>query len=157
MLPAMIGLMIVLLRVNQAIQVSIVNQRYARGAALSLTFNSPYYPMIKYHKPDFYDKKYNAMVIGVSQNFADDEVGDSYTPEAATQLVARSKGLAKGNASDHTDEEPKQRGFVRIRTTVSMCTPSYVVKGATGELMPLTPNGMTDATQFEYCRSPQDE
>ena len=41
-LPLLVGLAVVLIRVNSAIQMSIVNQQYARAQTLNLTYNSPF-------------------------------------------------------------------------------------------------------------------
>src|SRR4051812_43761116 len=70
LLPAVIVLIVVLVRVNSAIQVSIVNQQYARAQALWLAFNSPVFPELRHRVKDFQSgsKMSNQMVIGVAQN-----------------------------------------------------------------------------------------
>src|SRR4051812_29317262 len=70
LLPAIVVLIVVMVKVNMAIQVSIVNQQYARAQALWLAFNSPVYPELRHRVKNFQtgNKMANQMIIGVSQN-----------------------------------------------------------------------------------------
>ena len=69
MLPVMIGLVVIMAEVNTAIQVSIVDQQYARAEATFLTFNSPIYPERDAIRiPNLDQKGYNQMLIGVMDN-----------------------------------------------------------------------------------------
>jgi len=93
LLPAVVILIAVLVRVNLAIQVSIVNQQYARAQALWLAFNSPVYPELRHRVKNFQSgtKLFNEMVIGVSQNAFPDEGDEAYQPEATIQNVSQRK------------------------------------------------------------------
>ncbi|MEK7689516.1 MAG: hypothetical protein AAB425_00690, partial [Bdellovibrionota bacterium] len=95
MLPLMVGLSVMMVKVNSAIQVAINNQQYARAHALWLTFGSSVYPERKFrYNTDESPKDtfvgFNQMVVGVSDNVAPDrESGDPYVPEATVQTIAR--------------------------------------------------------------------
>src|SRR5688500_8394742 len=84
MLPMLIGFCIMLMRVNMAIQISIVNQQYARAQTLFLTFNSPHYPSLERQVQDLTPNSMNQMLLGVSDNVA----VAGYTPKAPVQLIA---------------------------------------------------------------------
>lgn len=157
MLPLMIGLVLILVRVNTAIQVSIVNQQYARMHALWLAFNSPSYPNLNLRERQITRKKDNQMVIGVSDNAPDGQ--GEYTPAAATAYIARKKG-----APDSDDKEADKRALVRIRDTVTICTQPNLVTTAAGlqPVLPLDPetlratgpyNLSEEPRQFQYCSS----
>jgi hypothetical protein len=156
MLPMLVGLVLILVRVNTAIQGGIVNQQYGRAHALWLTMNSPVYPQLKLRIGNLDGQKDNQMVIGVSGNPAPSD--GTYTPEAQTAYVARKK-----HASEQADEKnPDRRANVRIRNSVTLCTQANVVQGQSGkvpvlELDPKTfqPKGRynlsEDAHQFKFC------
>jgi Flp pilus assembly protein TadG len=158
MLPLFVGLIVILIRVNTAIQVSLVNQQYARAQALWLTFNSPVYPSIFSRSQNLAAKGYNQMLIGVADN-REDENGN-YRPKATVQNVARQKNVG----SNDPQTEPPSRALVRVRTTVTLCTQSEVVKTggtyqpilASNELGVGGTSAMSeDPQQFDFCRSPQ--
>jgi hypothetical protein len=158
-LPLMLGLVLILVRVNSAIQVSIVNQQYARSHALWLTFNSPVYPQLRLREGSLTANGDNQMVIGVAGNPAP-EGGAKFPPEAATSYVARKKGF---ESVGEGEKEANERAQVRIRDTVTLCTQVNVVLGQSGfvPVMPMDPtfhatagfNLTEDPHQFEYCRS----
>lgn len=157
MLPMMVGLVLILVRVNTAIQVSIVNQQYARMHALWLAFNSPVYPQLKRRERNLTPQGDNQMLIGVSGNQA--PVQGDYTPVAATSYVARKLGV---HPPGEDSQEADKRASVRIRDTVTLCTQSNVVK-AQGSMVPVLPldpgtfvamgsfNLTEDPQQFQYC------
>ena len=159
LLPAVVILIVVMVRVNTAIQVSIVNQQYARAQALWLAFNSSVYPELRHRVKNFQsgNKMSNQMVIGVSQNSFPEEGDEVYQPEATIQNVSR----LKTGGSDDPQTEPDARSKVRIRTTVSLCTQPNVVDG--GPLLevdkadPFNAVGvwkLTDSTKINYCVRP---
>jgi hypothetical protein len=162
MLPLLVGLSIIMVRVNQAIQVSIVNQQYARADALFLSFNSPIYPVLA-KQTRLIQFGTNQLILGVGDNVAGD--GDAnYRPKATVQLIARSK---KVQASDAPGEEPPTRSLVRVRGTVTLCTNTFTVKGASGQASPVLPvdstktpvvatgrSALGEQTTFDLCGSP---
>jgi hypothetical protein len=161
LLPSIVILVVVLLRTNSAIQVSINNQQYARAQALWLAFNSPVYPELRHRVKNFQlgSKMANQMVIGVSQNSFPDEGDQVYQPEATIQNISRKPAGAGG--SDEPQIEPDARAKVRVRTTVSLCTQPNVAGG--GALLPLTPSdpftptaswNLRDDVRIDYCRRP---
>lgn len=135
LLPILIATPLMLIKVNTAIQMSVVNQQYARSQALFLAFNSPVYPERRFREgpgSTFEERGVDEMVLGVSDNVAE----PNYEPEASTQEIVR---LGKDIGNDEPQsEDARKRGKIRIRNTVSMCT-QY--NGAIEEGM-----------RFQYCR-----
>ena len=116
MMPMLLGLVVILVRVNEAIQTSIVNQQYARAQTLQLAFNSPFYPE-QAKKQRMIAKATHQLIVGVSENQA---LSLEISPKAATQRITRTRNAP--GASDAAGEEPPLRAKVRIRTTVTLCT-----------------------------------
>lgn len=147
MLPLMIGLSVLLYRINSAIQMSIVNQQYARAQTLFLAFNSPYYPEKRYRTFG------NRLTMGVSENNAGSGDDTQYVPEASVQMIARTPQEAGRQPA--AQEEPTETGYVRIRNTVSICTQSSFIDGG-GALVPPSVDNFNEqfqTAQFAYCRS----
>ncbi len=161
MLPILIGLVVILVRVNTAMQISIVNQQYARAHTLWLAFNSAEYPQYGIRESNFQKKGYNRMVIGVADNAQPDDDSGIYRPLATTQYIVRKQ---KVRDSSPAQEEPTERDYVRIRNTISLCTQSNVMF-AEGASQPISPallrkhaeSGAEGAKVFQFCRSPIDE
>ncbi len=174
MMPVLFGLALVMIKINTAIQVSIVNQQYARAQGLFLAFNSPTYPQLKFRYGDdrsMVARGFNQLVLGVSQEGGSEDLpADKLNPVAPTQNVVRSQRKV---GSNQIQSEPADRGIVRVRTIVSLCTQSSVVNDgggitailpgnvqgevnfvATGEYrIPETPS--VDA--WAFCRSPLEQ
>jgi hypothetical protein len=161
MLPMMIGLIVIMSRVNSAIQASIVDQQYARMQTLWLTFNSPVYPKLGLQSSELNGKNYNQMMIGVSDN---EITSDSNQPVASTTMITRSPASASG-ASNDPQQEPLTRANVRIRNTVTLCTQANLVGGtpilniavtnASANLPTVTAAGaynLPEDAKFDYCR-----
>lgn len=151
MIPVLIGLVILLIRVNSAIQISIVNQKYARAQTTWLTFNSSVYPRLSWRdsnsrKNGMVDLGYNRMEIGVSERPVRDTGGEAV---AQTQIIARD--ARKAGADGGSQLEPETRGNVRIRTLVGLCTPTFSVKGTSG-YVELNHQSMGEKTVFDLCR-----
>ncbi len=150
MIPVLIGIVILLIRVNSAIQISIVNQKYARAQTTWLTFNSSVYPRLSWRDPadakSFVKLGYNRMEIGVSERPVRDTGGVAV---AQTQVIARDS--QKAGADGGSQIEPETRGNVRVRTLVSLCTPTFSVKGTDG-YAELNNSTMGEKTVFDLCR-----
>lgn len=150
MIPVLIGLVILLIRMNSAIQISIVNQKYARAQTTWLTFNSSVYPRLGFRDPadskSFVGLGYNRMEIGVSERPVRDTGGVAV---AQTQLIARD--VQKAGPDGGSQSEPESRGNVRIRTMVALCTPTFSVKGQNG-YSELNNSTMGEKTVFDLCR-----
>lgn len=150
MLPILIGLIVVMVRTNTVIQMSIVNQKYARAQALWLSFNSPYYPRLSLRKegsPDdnFVKYGFNRMVIGMADKPVEDTGGKA---EAVTQNVARDSTQSVDGPSV---SEPIDRTKVRVRTTVALCTQTNVIVTPQG-FKPVTAENINEKTVFQFCR-----
>jgi hypothetical protein len=136
MLPMLVGLSVILVRINSAIQSSIVNQKYARAQALFLTFNSAFYPRLE-QQMSLINYGNNQMILGVSDNPAPVGEGE-YLPKASTQLISRNK---KMQASDAPKEEPNLRANVRVRNSVTLCTQTLFTASGQGGVMAILPLG----------------
>ncbi|MGZ3697260.1 MAG: hypothetical protein ACXWPM_02890 [Bdellovibrionota bacterium] len=160
LLPALVGMVVLLIRTNSAIQMSIVDQQYARAQALWLAFNSPTYPELRLRVGAFFKQGYNQMVIGVSDNVAPAPDEDEYIPHSSEQNIA-SKKAALG---EDTDKDAKKRAHVRIRDTVAICTQTNVagpglplldVSNQGGVFVATTKWSISETpTQFDFCGSP---
>jgi hypothetical protein len=155
MLPVLLGLVVIMVRSNTVIQMSIVNQKYARAQALWLTFNSPHYPRLSFRKegsPDdqFVQFGFNRMVIGMSEQPVDDTGGKAV---ASTQTIVRGGVPA---ADGPSQSEPLDRAKVRVRTTVALCTQTNAIVTSQG-LRPATADFIGEDTIFDYCRGADGE
>lgn len=147
MLPVMVGLIIIMVRVNSAIQISIVNQKYSRAQALFLTYSSAYYPRRQLVADNFIASGYNRMVIGV----ADKPISETDNrAEASTQIVVRDRAGVAGDGP--SGQEPAERAVVRVRTTVALCTQTV----ALGPGIAATAENIGEKSVFSFC-SGQDE
>lgn len=160
MLPVMLGLVVLLIRINTAIQISIVDQQYARAQTLWLAFNSGVYPQIHLRYPELVAKKYNQMLIGVSDNVV--PADGSYEPKATVQNILRVPASAAGtNNSPQTEPDPNAggtRALVRVRNTVSLCTQANILSDGTPILSiagqagaGATSYALQETSKFDYC------
>ena len=171
MLPVIIAITVVMTRVNTAIQVSIVNQQYARAQAHWLAFNSAVYPELRLRTRDFMsaNRGYNQLLLGISGDTppADETI---YNPSAMVYEITRNKQVDSG-ANTIQAEQVSTRGKVRIRTTVSLCTQANVIGQGKTAVPLLVLNGkapyhpvtgeqgtwkIRDSTPFDWCTRPLD-
>jgi hypothetical protein len=96
---------------------------------LFLAFNHAFYPRVD-QRQKLAENASNQIVLGVSDNAAPNGDED-FSPKATVQLIARNRMLP---GSETPKEEPMRRTNVRIRDTVTLCTPvTWVPAGnATG-------------------------
>jgi hypothetical protein len=157
LMPLMFGLTALMFKISLAINMSIVNQQYARAQALYLAFNSPEYPerVRPGSKTGFDLGQEHRMTLGVSENVAP-PAGERYDPQPMVATIARAaKGLGRGPAK----AEPDKRTDIRIRDTVALCAPSRVIKTG-GSFKPIASSlsdPVSSASVFAYCRSKLDE
>jgi Flp pilus assembly protein TadG len=158
MLPLMLGLAMLMIRVNTVIQMGIVNQQYARAQALYTAGNGAEYPRREQIVSVLSGVKYNQLVIGISDE-EDPLDGDLSTQKTATAYKIVPASVTGYNDSAQT--EAQQRGNIRVRTSVSLCLPILVSGG-----MPIRPVfplasdaqrwSMSDIPkQFSFCSAPQ--
>lgn len=126
MVPLMIGLSVLLVKVNQAIQMGIVNQQYARAQALFLTMGSPVYPRVGL-RDKMAKLKYNQMLMGVQENSPGTEEQGTRSLASIAKLTDKPGGSIESGTDDVTE-----RSEVRIRSTVTLCTQTNVVNVAGG-------------------------
>ncbi len=136
LIPLMLGVITLLVRVNTATQVAIVNQQYGRAQILALAYNSPHYPEIRLRRTQ--KENSELMILGVADNVGPKTAdGTGFQPRATVQQITR-PGAPIGN--DDEKSEPAERGRIRVRNNVALCTPFD---------QPIGP-----ATEIVFCRSP---
>jgi hypothetical protein len=170
MLPLMVGLVVLLIRVNSAIQVSIVNQQYVRSQLLFLSYNSAFYPRLDHRVNSMANHGYNQMVLGMSEKAlsgGDDFTESNDQPDAPVTKIRRGR-----DGNDDSQAEPDSRSRVRIRTSATLCGPITVIRGKNGAYLPLAelanfkPGsagaagntqgiGLSEGVEFDYCRAPE--
>jgi len=153
LLPFLLGLTILMIRANAAIQISIVNQKYARAQTHFLTFNSPYYPDVGLNgkrKTDMIASGTNAITMGVAEKALEaGEDGDTQ-PEAPMQMVARS--VAKAGEKPAAQQTTESSGWVRVRNTITLCSGShsFAIEGGFASIKRIS-EGVTPGS-FNFCR-----
>lgn len=158
LVPLMVGISILLVRMNTAIQISLVNQKYSRAQVHFLTMNSPYYP-----RSDVRDVLVplgvNRLTVGVSE----DPIAENSAaaPKATEIFVARSPAAAKG--ADDQSKESKSRSKVKVRTTVTLCAFSHSMgnfrQGAARDFTQLLATGVAGSGgggNHNFCGGPED-
>lgn len=152
-LPLVIGIFFVIFLTNNAIQISIVNQKYIRAQTHFLNLNSPVYPRLELRE-GLIISGVNMYITGVSGN-VNETSSDTYAPEAALQRIIRPGSRNIG--SEDPQIEPLNRGIVRVRSTLALCTqPNFVLNG-NGEIQSLTSVAYSEGVRFDYCRSVDNE
>lgn len=159
LLPMLMGSAMILIRLNTAIQMSIVDQKYARAQTLFLPHNSAIFPKIA-RQNDMFSKGTNQMVLGVSDDNTavasdgDGTVSATYHPTASTYRITRN--VSSAGPDGPAQEEPASRGRVRIRNTISLCTHTIAMKSASGSALAQFDGDVkevNDAKAFLYCAS----
>ena len=151
LLPFLLGLSILVIRANQAIQISIVNQQYSRAQAHFLTFNSPVFPDNRDGRRDKMTVGgVNAITMGVGEKAIQGGEDGENQPEAPVQMVARSQQKAgtKPEAQSFSDRS----GWVRVFNTVTLCSGShsFASQGSFVSMKKIT-EGVTPGS-FNFCR-----
>lgn len=119
MVPAMLAMTLLVIRINTVIQMGIVNQQYSREQLFILSGNHPVYPRLD--RREFLAKTgLNRLTLGVAEEQVAADTG-AYT--ASTFYIHRRPGLG----SEENGEEVKERANVRVRNTVTICTPVYTL------------------------------
>jgi hypothetical protein len=158
MVPLLLGFVIILVRTNTVIQMSIVDQQYARAQVLFLAFNSASYPQVD-RQANLASAGINQMTLGVSDNSPANGTED-YVPKASTYGISRDPN--RTIADDATPQDtPAQRIQVRVRNTATLCTPSLYLKNAGGAGGSTTPaplpgaltSELKSSQAFDYCGS----
>ena len=143
MLPLVVAFSLLTLKVNTLIQISIVGQKALRQAALYYLYNHPEYPRRR-NKEYIEDNQSNLFILGVSENsFYGTE---TEPPVAVTYNIARAGGPQGSNFSQ---EEPRYRNNIRVRTTLALCTMNNFV-GSQGRSAPTF--AMNTHSKFSLCR-----
>jgi hypothetical protein len=127
-LPLLLGLTAIVWRVNQAMQISIMNQQHARAQALHLAQNSSIYPRKEMWKDMLFKSNppSNQLIAGISSEL----VADDKAPKTTKQrILASSEGSAGDGAND---VDAKKRSTIRVRSTISLCTQSNFIRSGSG-------------------------
>ena len=139
LLPILLGLSVVLVRVNTVIQASIVNQKYSRAQVLFLTFNSPHYPQKENGiKGALRDDGIHQLSVGVAETAPPsgdaEDPGNKYKPDAPSFRVNRTRNAKGGTSPPEPGADPDETANVLVRNTVTLCTEVLGIKGQDGVL-----------------------
>jgi hypothetical protein len=136
--PFMMALVLGLIRAATIVQMAIVNQKYARAQALFITYNSPVYPRAEFTESWYVPRGLSQMVVGVQDQVigdgSDDAVREENQQRASVYPITPKGAKAyELNIDDGSvQEEPSRRDLVRIRNTISLCTPLFAIRAAGG-------------------------
>jgi hypothetical protein len=120
-LPLLLTILMLIVRVNTVIQMSIVDQKYAREQVLFISGNSPDYPLRANIVTVLAKSGMNQLVVGVSENKpADADGGEGTDTTASTYYIGRKPGLAE---SQDSGDDITARATIRVRNTVTLCLP----------------------------------
>lgn len=157
-LPLLFGITSLLVRVNTVIQMSIVDQKYARQQLLFVSGNGADYPRRAGMVNDMmYAYPGNVLTVGVSENYTP-ENDPAHRTLASTYSISRKSDPPGADNSDQM--EVQKRSNIRVRNTVSICIP-LVSFGGRPALSP-GDSGIPqyqlpeDPTQWTYCNTRQD-
>lgn len=164
-LPVILLMSMFLVRTNTVIQMSIVNQKYARAQNLFLTYNSAEYPDLarRVAQPN---KEHQTVLVASNPAPRDGAGGEGRVFFASTFKIKPGKGgyfesfkrdsgpdsgaergiagRAEGEDAEGQRDIVRERTFVRVRNTVTLCTPWNTTLNPS-QNMPQTIN---------YCRGP---
>ncbi|MFL5812390.1 MAG: TadE/TadG family type IV pilus assembly protein [Bdellovibrionia bacterium] len=128
-LPVLMTIVMLIIRVNTAIQMSIVDQKYARAQTLFITGNAAEYPLRAAVVSDLAQSGMNQLVVGVSEDPPRDPNGGEGDQKvsASTYYIGRRPGGMSEN-SDSGDDISK-RVTIRVRNTVTLCLPMINLDG----------------------------
>ncbi len=127
-LPLVMTVVMLMIRVNTAIQMSVVDQKYARAQVLFLAGNSPEYPLRASVVQNLASDGMNQLVVGVSEDRPNESSGGEFGDTAAsTYYIGRRPG-GMGEDPD-TGDSISKRVTIRVRNTVTLCTPQLSFGG----------------------------
>lgn len=155
-IPAIILFFVLMVRINSAVQVSIVNQKWSRAHIHFLAMNSPVFPMLKFREDPSRGmavSKSDQFVLGISGDLLED--GDEVTPSATVIAIKGKRGLpgmpTRGDNSNQS--EPARRDQIRVRNTVTMCTQNNFVNSS-GKGTPLDAQNFPNrwGEEISFCK-----
>ena len=148
-LPVTIAVLLVMIRSNTAIQMSIVDQKYSRSQIFFLAGNASEYPLRRKVVQDMTDDGMNQLILGVSEDAPrDSDGGEGGDTAASSYYIGRRPGLT-GEDADPGDSISKRLN-VRVRNTVTICLPQ-VSFGKT----PAVEVSNSGAIQYHYQDDPR--
>lgn len=151
-MPLVLAMVFIVVRVNMLLQMSIVNQQYSRAQAFELVGNSSIYPELRFRYGSelaFTERGHQQMVLGVSGNLAT----EGYTPEPLTMRISRQGGPQGSNDPG----EPAQRGLIRIRNNIVLCTQTESTIGAGALPLDTSNPDFGEGFIYSYCNTPYGE
>jgi hypothetical protein len=122
-LPVLMTIVMLIIRVNTAIQMSIVDQKYARAQTLFIAGNAAEYPIRAAVVADLAQVGMNQLVVGVSEDPPRDPNGGEGDQKvsASTYYIGRRPGGM--NESPDAGDAITKRVTIRVRNTVTLCLP----------------------------------
>ena len=123
-LPFLFIFVVVLFKLNLAIQAAINNTQYSRSQMFSLAANSTDYPRLEFRLrkgTGFISQQQDMMILGVSDPSAIQAATDSGTMDPIPQTQTLDK-TGKNIIGSNDKGEQSKRNEIRIRNTAAMCT-----------------------------------
>lgn len=150
-LPVMMAVVMLMIRVNTAIQMSVVDQKYARSQITFLAANASEYPQRAGIITELGKDGMNQLVVGVSEDAPrDTEGGEGAETAASTYYIGRRPG---GMGEDPANGDSiSKRVTIRVRNTVTICLPMISFGGT-----PAFDPGGTSGTgpKYNYPENPR--
>jgi len=147
LVPIIIGMLQILVQVENAISTAIVNEKYSRGTLHFLAFNHRYYPEKKFLKLNdggFMGRWW----VGVDDN-VNLESGSDIVPHAPERKIGLIPGANDGETGAEF-EDVTSRQKIRIRVTSFICIPPLGTKDG-GFLTEGLIGDQTFAGNYRYC------
>jgi hypothetical protein len=126
-----------------AIQMSIVNQKYARMQALYSAYSNPNYPEARVWKEFYGDLQREFQVFGVGEKESPDS-GQTAAPIAPKFRITTDRAAPPANLGQ---EYSKTTSQARVRASVLLCGPPFSSYQSSGEVL-----ATADLGELPYCR-----
>jgi competence protein ComGC len=127
-LPLLMAILMMIIRVNTVIQMSIVDQKYARAQTLYIAGNAAEYPLRAHIVDELGRSGMNQLVVGVSEDPPSDADGESDGATAASSYYIGRRPGGMGEMTDAGDDITR-RTNIRVRNTVTICLPPISIAG----------------------------
>jgi hypothetical protein len=153
LVPVFVGLIQILIQVEIALSMSIVNQKHTRGALQHLLFNHRSYMELRYaYRESTGQYKRRFYVMMDNRPSGGSAASSDLTPEAPVVSIGNYTGANNDANTEFGDGVVVTRQKVRIRSTASICLPPI---GVNGEAL-LAENNLGEDTfsagNYAYCR-----
>jgi hypothetical protein len=160
-LPLLIAVLTLIIRTNTVIQMSIVDQKYARAQTLTIAGNAAEYPLRAGIVSYLGKNGMNQLIVGVSEHHLESgsDGGGGQSATASTYYIGRRPAMQEDTEAGEVDH----RLTIRVRNTVTLCLPTISVGGKPAfDFNPNGPSGGTynypeDPKAWQFCSSSREQ